>query len=51
VEDIAELLQGRKSRDWIRRSFIPSKRIRIGRDIAWRERDILDAFDRNELTK
>lgn len=38
-----------RSRWWFGHSFLPAKRIKIGRDSAWWENDVLEAIDRGDL--
>lgn len=50
ADDIVALLRGHKSRWYVNHNFLPAKKVKIGRDNAWWECDVLEAIDRNELT-
>lgn len=50
TDDIVALLKGKKSRWYVNHSFLPSKKVKIGRTNAWWEMDVLAAIDRGELS-
>jgi hypothetical protein len=41
VDDIVALLGAKKSRWWIRNHFAPNAKLKIGRTVAWIQRDAL----------
>ena len=41
VDDIVQLLGGKKSRWWIRNYFAPNAKLKIGRTVAWIQGDAL----------
>lgn len=50
IEELQQLLppyQGKpRTRWWFTHSFLPAKRVKIGRDSGWWEADVLEELDR-----
>lgn len=50
VDDIVELFHGMKTRHWVNHSFLPSKKVKVGRSNAWWECDVIAAIDNGDLS-
>lgn len=50
ANDIADLFQGRKSRWWVNNRFLQEKKLKVGRDNAWWEADVLRAIDDGDVS-
>ena len=49
TEDVrVEIFRGKKSHWWVTHNVAPEKKIRLGRDTAWWERDVYEWLDEQQ---
>jgi hypothetical protein len=49
TEDVrVEIFRGKKSHWWVTHHVAPEKKIRLGRDTAWWERDVYEWLDEQQ---